>query len=401
MERPRLFSWISSPQSFVLASLILLLPLLTLFMGRLQFDYNLNHILGRQPTKDLDRRVDSIFNHSVNPEVALVEDAGDAKQLAIGIRLIQHKYQQRTEGSTIKAVLSLDDFVPQDQQERLRSIAQIKQLFTPSVLQNLVPEERQSYEQLKSMLHPKPFSLQEVPDSIQRMFRDREGKTGRMVLIFPNFDMQQADKFMQFVEEIREARCVDCVGTFYASGESSVYYEIVKMLFREGKYVIGLALFMILGSLLINFRSLGKALLVFSPLAIGMLATLGWMGLSGLSFNIINLAALPIILGTADDYAIHLYQRYLGHPERSLGQTYFLSAFPILGSALTTLIGFGSLLIGNMGGVRTFGLLSVVGILLCTLTTLFWFPALLTFRLGKKSPLPSPSAEIALVEENE
>jgi predicted RND superfamily exporter protein len=200
-----------------------------------------------------------------------------------------------------------------------------------------------------------------------------------MVFVFPNFEMTRADRFMRFVEEIREVKCEGCSGPFYTSGESTVYYEIVKMLFQEGKYVIGFTLAMILGALWLNFRSIGSTFLVFTPLAVGFLATLGWMGLTGLSFNIINLAAIPIILGTADDYGVHLYQRIFDHSDSSLHDSYRISFRPILGSAATTLIGFGSLGLADMGGIRSFGTLCVVGIALCTVTTLAWFPAVLAW----------------------
>jgi hypothetical protein len=217
-----------------------------------------------------------------------------------------------------------------------------------------------------------------------------------MVLVFPNFDMLESDKFIRFVEEIRQVDCPQCKGSFYTSGESTVYYEIVKMVFKEGKYLLGFALLMVLGSLLVNFRSLHHAFMVFTPLAVGMLATLGWMGVLGISFNIINLAALPIILGTADDYAVHLYQRYLNHPDRSLSESYSWSLRPIIGSSLTTLVGFGSLLVADMGGMRSFGLVCVTGIFLCTITTLLWFPAVITLLKRRRNAI---SPEVSILEE--
>lgn len=369
--------FVCSKKSLVLTSLFLLSPLLTLAFGRLQFDYNLNHIMGRQETKALDRNIDQIFNHSVNPEVVLVDKAADAGPLAAALRRVQRRNEKSRHGTTIKGVVSLPDFVPRRQEEKKEKIRSIKALFTPAVVRHLEGEDRKSYEDLKAMLNPGEIRPDSIPQAILNKFQDRTGETGRILFIFPNFDMTQADQFMRFVEEIREVDCPDCLGPFYASGESTVFYEIVKMLFKEGKYVIGFALLGVLTALFFNFHSLRSTGIVFAPLILGILATLGWMGLTGTKFDIINMAALPIILGTADDYAVHFYQRYVTHPAHSLPDTYRLSFRPILGSAVTTLIGFGSLLIADMGGIRSFGLLCVVGIGLCTVTTLLWFPALL------------------------
>ncbi|MBI2501422.1 MAG: MMPL family transporter, partial [Deltaproteobacteria bacterium] len=173
----------------------------------------------------------------------------------------------------------------------------------------------------------------------------------------------------------------------------------VKMLSREGKYVIGFALLTILGALLINFRTISSTLTAFIPLGVGLLATLGWMGVLGIPFNIINLAALPIILGTADDYTIHFYERVRSEPHLKLGEVYTKSFQPIVGSALTTLIGFGSLIFANMGGVRSFGTLCCLGISCCAITTLFWFPSLLdVLQKRKKSYLRLRERELATQE---
>jgi predicted RND superfamily exporter protein len=380
----RWMHWVFSPKNLAVTGMILLLPLLSLALGRLNFDYNLNHILGRQETRELDRRIDSIFNHSVNPEVALAKNYEDAGRVAAAIRKVQRKNEKTPEGSTIKGALALADFVPEAQKEKMAKIREIGALFTPLVLRAMGEEDRRSYESLKPMLDPGPITEASIPDQIRNKFQDRDGQVGRTVFVFPNFEMTRADRFMRFVEEIREVTCEDCSGPFYASGESTVFYEIVKMLFREGKYVVGFTLLMILGALWLNFRSAGATFLVFTPLAVGFLATLGWMGLTGLSFNIINLAAIPIILGTADDYGVHFYQRFADHPGESLHEAYRITFRPILGSAVTTLIGFGSLGVADMGGIRSFGMTCVLGITLCTITTLVWFPALLALRKRRK-----------------
>jgi hypothetical protein len=371
--------WIFSRKNLVISGLVLLLPFLAVIAGKLRFDYNLNHIMGQQATRELDRDVDGIFNHSVNPEVALVDRPEDAAPLAAAIRKVQEKNEKSPQGTTIKGVVALSDFLPPDQPARIEKIKGIKTLFTDFVVRSMKGKDRDSYNRFKTMLDPTPVTQQDLPEQITRSFEDREGKIGRTVFIFPNFEMTQADKFMRFVEEIREVHCDGCSGPFYASGESTVYYEIVQMLFREGKYIIGFAALCVFGALLISFRSFKSTFLIFSPLVVGMFATFGWMALTGIRFNIINLAALPIILGSVDDYAVLFYQRYREHPSESLEASYRLSLAPILGSAMTSILGFGSLAFADMGGVRSFGLLCVVGTVFCTAATVIWFPALLAF----------------------
>ncbi|HEX5037050.1 MAG TPA: MMPL family transporter [bacterium] len=386
--------WIFSRKNLVVTGLIFLATLVSVALGHLRFDYNLNHVLGSQDTKELDGRIDGIFNHSVNPEVALARSYEDASKLAQAIRQVQEKNAATPRGTTIKGALALSDFIPADQAAKREKLYGIQSLFTPTVLKYMGDEDRKSYEQLEPMLNPPEVTLQGLPEQITNKFIDKTGSLGRLAFVFPNFEPTQADRFMRFVDEIREVKCPDCAGDFYASGESTVFYEIVRLLSREGRYVIGFTVLMILGALWINFRSVSAMFLVFAPLLLGIAATLGVMGLIGLPFNIINVAAIPIIIGTTDDYGVHLYQRINDDPQASLHESYRMTFRPIVGSALSALIGFGSLGFAQMGGIRSFGLVSVVGITLCTMATLFWFPALLAFAKKKeRSRMATPAAK--------
>ncbi|MBI2981782.1 MAG: MMPL family transporter, partial [Deltaproteobacteria bacterium] len=71
-----------SPKFLLVTGIFLLAPLASVGLGRLRFDYDLNHVLGSQETKGLDAEVDRIFNHTVNPEVALTRNPNDSKNLA-------------------------------------------------------------------------------------------------------------------------------------------------------------------------------------------------------------------------------------------------------------------------------------------------------------------------------
>jgi len=95
--------------------------------------------------------------------------------------------------------------------------------------------------------------------------------------------------------------------------------------------------------------------------------------------NIINLAAFPIMLGVVTDYVVHCYERYRS-PGLSHEMAYQQSFRPILGSTVTTIIGFASLLFADMGGLRSMGLTSALGILLGSVVTLFWYPSFLFFN---------------------
>lgn len=362
---------------FFFISLALLLPLFAVAAGGLSFDYNMRRIYGDAEKRELNEKVDSIFHRSMYPVVALASSPKDAPHLAEAIRNLRNQKQKAAEFSTVKDVIALSDFVPQQQREKILKIQGIKELFTDSVLQSMSDQERADYQRYQSLFEPARVRIQDLPEQIRLKFRDKQGEEGRIVFIFSNVDLDQADHMMRFVDEIREVKCTECEGPFTIAGEATVFYAIVEMLFDEGLYVMALALAVVALMLWVNFRSLKTSLLVFVPLAVGLAAMLGWMALFRIPFNIINLASLPIVIGIGTDYAVHLYQRYQNHPTTSLTESYSISFKPILGSALTTILGFAALLVADMGGVRSFGLVTVLGVLACSLSSLVWFPGLL------------------------
>lgn len=369
-------SWLLGRRAALLIGLILLLPLAAVVKGRLTFDYNVDHIMGQQPTKALDRRVDAVFSNTVNPEVALVENAEDAARLADVIRRVRKINKNQPQGTTLKNVVALPDFVPDHQQEKIQKVAKLRSLFDDDIIKALSEEDQDSYKKFEAMLHPVRLGSDAIPEQILTKFTDRTGQVGRILFIFPNFKMNESDSLMRYVEEIRSAKCTECQGAYYVSGESSVFYEIIKMLFSEGKYVMVVALMAVFLLLFVHFRSVRETCLVFAPLLLSQIALLGWMALLEIPFNIINMAAFPIIFGVVTDYVVHFYERYR-HENSSASRAFSHAFSPILGSTLTTLIGFGSLLFADMGGLRSLGGLAFLGILLGSVTTLFWFPAVL------------------------
>lgn len=119
----------------------------------------------------------------------------------------------------------------------------------------------------------------------------------------------------------------------------------------------------------------GWALLGVVPVGLGFLWMLGMMRLSGLDFNFANIIISSLLIGNGVDYAVYLLHGFL--EQRCVGVVWKQTALPILGSALTTMVSFGSLLFAATPGLRAFGQSALYGIGFTTLFTLVLLPALL------------------------
>jgi hypothetical protein len=133
--------------------------------------------------------------------------------------------------------------------------------------------------------------------------------------------------------------------------------------------------------------------------AFSVIAMMGFLGMFGWQVTVIssNFISLQLIITMA--ITIHLIVRYRGlalnrpdaeHRELVL-DTIRLMVTPCLFAALTTMAGFGSLLLCNILPVRTFGWMMIAGIGVSLVVTFLLFPAGLmlvtkkTPKIGKKS----------------
>ena len=84
-------------------------------------------------------------------------------------------------------------------------------------------------------------------------------------------------------------------------------------------------------------RRLDDAVLILTPVLLGLTLAAASMVLLGLSFNFANVVVLPLLLGVGVDSGIHLVRRTrAGDSEESLPQT---TTGAVFYSALTTVVG--------------------------------------------------------------
>lgn len=146
---------------------------------------------------------------------------------------------------------------------------------------------------------------------------------------------------------------------------------------------VPLILIFIVVVLFICFRSLRGVLLPALTVIISLIWTLGIMVLTdaGLSLGSIALPPLLLVLGTA--YSLHVIAEYyeLAQPGRPVDEvvreTLRKTLPPIFLTALTTVLGFLSLVVNRIVSIQEMGLYSSVGITIAFILSVLLVPALL------------------------
>jgi predicted RND superfamily exporter protein len=127
--------------------------------------------------------------------------------------------------------------------------------------------------------------------------------------------------------------------------------------------------------ILLHFGNPLFGLLAVLPLGVAVVFTLGVMVLLDIPFNPANVVTLPLVIGIGVAYGIYTVDRWRESPEMNL----FMSSTgkAVVMSALTSMVGFGSMMISKYEGLYSLGLLMTIGIGMCLISSTVILPQVL------------------------
>ena len=166
----------------------------------------------------------------------------------------------------------------------------------------------------------------------------------------------------------------------HATGVSVNLVEFARTTQRAFAEALLLAVAVIASILFALWRRVDELLLVLAPLLLAALGTAAWMVVTGRSLNFFNVVVLPLLLGAGVDTGIHLVEQARRGRARDadvLGTTTARAAFF---SALTTIASFGTLAFSSHRGLAGLGSLLTIGMALTVACNLVVLPALLAWR---------------------
>ncbi|MDD2904010.1 MAG: MMPL family transporter, partial [Syntrophales bacterium] len=223
-----------------------------------------------------------------------------------------------------------------------------------------------------------PPRLMDLPQNVRERFVSPEGKY--LIRIFPSGDIWNPGPLGQFV---RDLRGIDPD----VAGDPVLLY-VFTLAFRNAcLWAAGVSLFGIALMVAFLLHSLRLTILALIPLLVGTSLTLSLMWLLEIPFNQANVLFLPLILGEAVEYGIVILVRWQQEKSARVITLPASTAKGVLLAALTTAVGFGSLMISGHRGTFSLGLLSTVGSLSVLLAALSILPALLRL-LRERYPEP-------------
>src|SRR5574344_733863 len=151
--------------------------------------------------------------------------------------------------------------------------------------------------------------------------------------------------------------------------------EMIDVLQGDFNWVLFICSFLVFGFLWWAFGRVETALIAFLPMVVSWIWITGFMGLFGTTFNIVNIILATFIFGLGDDYTIFIVDgcAYEYAYNKKLLASYKTS---VTLSAVTMLIGVGSLVFAVHPAMRSLGEVAIIG-MLCVVSMAFILPPLL------------------------
>jgi hopanoid biosynthesis associated RND transporter like protein HpnN len=232
---------------------------------------------------------------------------------------------------------------------------------------------------LRLALGAEPVTLAAIPADFARDWLLPDGRA--RVQVNPKPAAQTPSGLKAFVQEV-SAVAPNAGGSAVTISATA---DTIVGAFRNAATYAVIAIAVILFGLL---RRVLDAALVLAPLLLSALLTLLVAVLLPLPLNFANIIALPLLLGVGVSFNIYFVMNWRAGQHRPLGSA---TARAILFSALTTGTAFGSLALSGHPGTASMGKLLLISLGCTLLASLIFIPALLA---SLKTPVSNRSERL-------
>ena len=347
----------------------------------------------------------------------------DPSAIGIAMEQLHHILRDSREPTVVKLVQNLNLFL-----DKIDTLSlERQQAFFIDYQNRMAGDLLRRLQELYAASNPDPVILADFPAELTSRFVSSQGKW--LLQIFPTEQIWDVEPLSRFVSDVRSID-PNATGTplqnFEASGQIKESYQaaalyalvaislvlLVDFLHPKRKLLVllppvavvafaALTLYtrranfdplslvstylgmIVVLAVILDFRNLRDVLLALAPPVGGGVLMFGILGYYGIDLNPANLIVLPLVLGIGVDDGVHVVHDFRMQTGRYRPSSSTINA--ILLTSLTSMIGFGSLMVAAHRGLYSVGLVLVVGIGSCLFVSLVTLPAILTLVSGKRA----------------
>jgi predicted RND superfamily exporter protein len=228
-----------------------------------------------------------------------------------------------------------------------------------------------------------------TPEEITQTLRNPQAnaffsRNYKMTLMYVTADIgggeEQIKSFDEFIQKRIDYTPKPPGVKFGITGGPTLRMTIFDLLKSDAVFTLIVAAVIILLLLFVMEGSYTRGLLVFAPLSLGLIWTMGTLGWLGIPLSVATVGLSSMILGLGVEYGVFMLSRYTEERAKNNGQLDSLRTTvrgigsAIIGSGLTVIVGFGVLAFATVPMIQHLGETLALGIAFCLLAALFVNP---------------------------
>jgi predicted RND superfamily exporter protein len=161
------------------------------------------------------------------------------------------------------------------------------------------------------------------------------------------------------------------------TGTPVITYEAIHLMERAAWQGTAYAVVLVMLMTALTIRRWRESLMALLPLGLGLVWTLGLMVFLDLKLTLGNIFGLPLLLGAAAEFGSNIVLRFMEGQAHGGPLVARSTVMAVLVNGLTTIVGFGSLMVAHHRGVFGLGLLLTLGMVTSLIAALVVLPVLL------------------------
>jgi uncharacterized protein len=257
----------------------------------------------------------------------------------------------------VSRALSIVDVLPPDQTLRVEALQELIDLLDHKSMRYLPPPLVEPLLPLRGQ-QLQVRSLDDLPYALRDLLGARSAEHHRL-LLFPKGNMWDLREAAMLGDELRNA-----LGAEHPAAGEYVTLGALYRTVRRDMPIVGVLALLMVG--ILTWIDLGKPHLVAG--AIGtLIAGMAWAGSAvqavDIKLSIMNIVGVPILLGIGVDVVIHLLHRLEEEGPGGVRRALMTTGVAASISTLTTVLSFSSLTLAGNRGVRSLGMLVVIGLI--------------------------------------
>jgi len=268
--------------------------------------------------------------------------------------------------------VTLTSLLPREQDKKLRILREIRAALTPEVLETLRGSDSVNANKIVENWNLKILGIIDLPESYQLKFLGKNGSIGEFGFIFPAFDTDNGLECRRFAKSISE---ISPFGNpLKSTGEPIIRAALLDLSLPDLRQCTAFGCMAILLWLLLFQNARNRIFLILVSPALGFLWFFGILHLLNIPLTVYSILALPFLIGISIDGSLFLWQRYW---EEGTGSVRFVcanSSTTMIISYLIPVVAFASVCFSSHPGLKSLGVVTVIGILSIALAHIAIFP---------------------------